>query len=129
MAMTPSNLTKFMTGISDKESIYQEAEKYRYFKCFRSQSKGWRKPCPYNVDFKPTSPSRSSASSPEKAISMARHTKTWPMPTANLHAITLPSISCLGLTFCNPPVAMKTMPTHLHNEDAKQLSLLTGFLF
>ncbi|KAJ9072825.1 Global transcription regulator sge1 [Entomophthora muscae] len=110
MCMITSRLPRAIEQLADSKQIYEEAEKYRYFKCFRSQSKSWRKPCTYN------SRSSEAAASPEKvAVYFPR-----PSPTRSL-----PPISSLDATIYMPPVA-KT--PYIHQEDIKQLNLISSFL-
>ncbi|KAJ9056612.1 Global transcription regulator sge1 [Entomophthora muscae] len=110
MCMITSRLPRAIEQLADSKQIYDEAEKYRYFKCFRSQSKSWRQPCPFNSSSEATA-------SPEKTPKVVFSPPSQSIP------ISLPSISNLIHFACMTP-----NPTpYLYQEDIKQLSLLTPF--
>lgn len=118
MCMVASTLQRMIEMFHDKPQIYEEAEKYRYFKCFRSQSKSWRKPCTY------TNRSSEVTLSPEKPKHQfyppRQHSRT-------IKPINLPPIASLDLTTLLPS-PISPMSAYTHNEDVKQLNLLSTHL-
>ncbi|KAI0229546.1 Global transcription regulator sge1 [Massospora cicadina] len=115
-----STLASYVAQFPHPDDIYNSANSYRYFKCFRSQSKGWRKPCSYT---KSDSSRSSDMGSPEKGMETGFQ---WPpSPIFETH-IQLPSISSLNLSHRIPP-SPHTTP-YIFNEDAKQLNLIAAFL-
>ncbi|KAJ9050459.1 Global transcription regulator sge1 [Entomophthora muscae] len=111
MTMLASPLNAFIAQIPDKDRILNNAESYRYFKCFRSQSKGWRQPCsaPYPIDPK-------QASSPTNQDYNSLSDSSSP--------ISLPSIA--SFTASSQPIIMRSH--YSFAEDIRQLNRLSSRL-
>lgn len=136
-----NSIRDLLLTLPDSEAIFDQARSYKYFKCFRTQSKSWRTPCSA-----PGIPNISSKSLPSNAgvifsqnnifsedafyqtplQSMETHSA--PDPDTMLHA--LPPISALAnfpdLEQASAPLASSTKS--LQAEDSRQLSLLSRFL-
>ncbi|KAJ9072824.1 Global transcription regulator sge1 [Entomophthora muscae] len=123
MCMITPTLTSMIDRIPGGGQIYDEAEKYRYFKCFRSQSKSWRKPCTYNnrPDNVPSSPENPSST---PFTPMTRHR----VLERSHNPISLPPISSLNLSTLIIPTALSPKTAYMFHEDIKQLNLLSSFL-